>query len=502
MRRHWIISILVALAVVGAASVASAGSFSSGSTGAQGAFPPTTPPAGTTGIKLDLNTGVVTYTPSNTTATLPNVPAGGFQNGTLNFTTFTLATGITLTFIKNAANTPVTLLFTGAVTITGTLSVDGLAGKNAISSTIFPSAGAGGPGGFDGGAGANNVVTSVGGSGQGPGGGTAGPVPVTGGTSCHASGGGFGSTAPTVPSYTYCSPVPGGPAYANPQLLPLVGGSGGGGGTMLASAGQVTAGGGGGGGGAILLASSGTITVTGTIAARGGAGGNAGTGGAGGGGSGGAVRLVATTLAGSGSILATGGAGGVGGGGAGGTGRIRLEGYTNTMNVTVTGVNPSLDIPRGLSATGFPSLTITTIGGQTVPATPTGSFYSVDVTLPSSAPSPVAVVVTATNIPAGTPVLLKAKPLTGAVTTVTTPGLSGGTATANLAMDLAQPNLVSAEATFTITSALDSPIKYAGEDVTTATVTAGLGGASQVRYYTASGKEVPEHAALALGLPR
>ncbi len=61
---------------------------------------------------------------------------------------------------------------------------------------------------------------------------------------------------------------------------------------------------------------------------------------------------------------------------------------------------------------------------------------------------------------------------------------------------------MSAEATFLLAGWFDSPIKYAGEDVTTATVTASLGGPSQVRYFTASGKQVPEDAMLALGLPR
>ena len=45
-------------------------------------------------------------------------------------------------------------------------------------------------------------------------------------------------------------------------------------------------------------------------------------------------------------------------------------------------------------------------------------------------------------------------------------------------------------------------MRYAGEAVTTVKVTAGLGGESEVRYFTASGKEVPAEAWLALGLPR
>jgi hypothetical protein len=62
--------------------------------------------------------------------------------------------------------------------------------------------------------------------------------------------------------------------------------------------------------------------------------------------------------------------------------------------------------------------------------------------------------------------------------------------------------VVSAEATFQLAGWFDSPIKYAEEEVTTATVTASWGSPSPVRYFTASGKEVPGDALAALGLPR
>src|SRR2546428_12637891 len=63
--------------------------FSSGSTGADGALAPT----------------------GNTTVPLP-------PDGVLNFTTVNIPAGVTVTFAKNAANTPVTMLATGDVTIT------------------------------------------------------------------------------------------------------------------------------------------------------------------------------------------------------------------------------------------------------------------------------------------------------------------------------------------------------------------------------------------------
>ena len=66
----------------------SAQTFSSGSTGADGVFAPT----------------------ASTTVPLP--PSGVF-----NFTTVTIPAGVTVTFARNAANTPVTILATGDVTV-------------------------------------------------------------------------------------------------------------------------------------------------------------------------------------------------------------------------------------------------------------------------------------------------------------------------------------------------------------------------------------------------
>ena len=57
-------------------------------------------------------------------------------------------------------------------------------------------------------------------------------------------------------------------------------------------------------------------------------------------------------------------------------------------------------------------------------------------------------------------------------------------------------------ATFTLIAWLDPTIKYAWEGVTTAAVTAGLGGPSPARYFAASGMEVPAEPLPVLGLPR
>ncbi|MGH7754062.1 MAG: hypothetical protein ACREN5_14745 [Gemmatimonadales bacterium] len=75
---------------------------------------------------------------------------------------------MTVTYTKNAANTPVTMLATSDVTIAGTIRLDGSTGGFGVNS-----AGAGGPGGFPGG---NGALASGGGgsAGQGPGGGEPG----------------------------------------------------------------------------------------------------------------------------------------------------------------------------------------------------------------------------------------------------------------------------------------------------------------------------------------
>jgi hypothetical protein len=226
--------LMVALLLVNDPSLAQ--TFSSGSTGALGAFSPT----------------------ANTTLVLP-------PDGIFNYTTITIPSGITVTFTPNVANTPVVMLATGDVSISGAINVNGISGASTGSL-----AARGGPGGFQGGIGGSPPV-----GGAGPGGGAPG---------------GLGSNA------TYGAPS------SFVSLMPLFGGSGGGGGTASAQ----TNTGGGGGGGAIVIASSTRITLNGSINANGGSGATsfAGSGFNAGAGSGGAVRLVAPQLAGTGQVVA------------------------------------------------------------------------------------------------------------------------------------------------------------------------------------------------------
>lgn len=223
-------------------------------------------------------------------------------DGVLNYTTITIEEGTTLTFKRNARNTPVYLLATGDVIIKGTIDVSGQPWSWLVG-------GRGGPGGYDGGN--PGPVGMPGGSGLGPGGGRPGT-----GHFADVSSAGAGVHAQPIKRSVSTNH---GKMYGGPLLIPLSGGSGGGGGAN----GGV---GGGGGGGAILVCSDTKIVFLGTIKARGGDGVNADISG-----SGGAIRLVAPKLVGMGTADAAGGLRLYGGGADyGSAGRIRFDTYDRT----------------------------------------------------------------------------------------------------------------------------------------------------------------------------
>jgi hypothetical protein len=456
MKTHRIILGVILAGIMN--SPAAAQVFVSGSTGADGAFAPA----------------------ANTTLSLP-------PSGTFNFTTVTIPAGVTVTFAKNAANTPVTILATGDVTINGTLSVGGGDGGPSLAALPNPQVGLGGPGAYNGGAGGNpgavNVASGPGGAGLGIGSGGGGSTNQGCGSFASA---GCGGSFPT----------------AIPTLLPMLGGSGGGGGGGRVGAGSVgySGGAGGGGAGSIVIASSGTITVNGSLIANGGRGGN----GApeaygGGGGSGGGIRLVANAIAGNGGIGATGGAPGTtccafAGGSSGGNGIVRLESFAFTYSGSVL-PGASFSTPGLVVPPGLPSLTIASIGGSAPPANPAGNFSTVDVALPSTVTNPVPVVVTATNIPVPTGVTVQARPQFGDVTS-TNGTLSGSKASSSATINVTLPSGVSViqvvTNAFTITADLAPFLPFVdGEPVERIRLAAAYGASPQVFYITKSGKEVP-----------
>lgn len=450
--------VLVAVALFMPNNVLAA--FVSGSTGADGAFEPT----------------------ASVAVQIP-------ESGIFNYTTVTIPTGVTISFLKNGQNTPVTILASGDVAVSGVININGSTGNNIIPGT-------GGPGGFGGGQG--GAANSAGKRGEGPGGASGGSLYSSTVGAGGGGGGGFAAGGATGNS-PYTSGGAGGSAYGNERILPAIGGSGGGG-----AGGNSTyvGGAGGGGGGAIVMASSGTITITGSITANGGVGAGTSTtssnSSGGGGGSGGSIRLVANTISGNGSITANAGSGGTGwngaNGGVGSAGRIRLE-ASNVLRTAATTPPMSLGYAYAVIPPDLPTLTISSIGGVQVPAVPGGAFGNPDVMLPFNTSNPITIVMTGTNIPTGQTVTVKASPSVGSTSSATAT-LSGSDTSSSASVSLniatAYPSIITSSVTFQV-SALNGvgPIYAAGEKVEYVRVAANLGGRSTITYITESGKEVP-----------
>lgn len=483
-------ALMAALAL--AFTAVGAHAFNSGSTGVDGALSPTV----------------------NTEIQLP-------PSGVLNYTTINIPAGVTVKFKRNALNTPVYLLASGNVTIAGAIDINGktaaatgTAGDGVQADDGVP--GEGGPGGYDGGRGGRDDLAQTpaiirGGAGLGPGGGVGG---IEGGDGCGSDNrqyrymgisAGYATNSAegtqTNGSQVWCgvSSVLG-KAYGSAILQPLIGGSGGGGGRGGAN---YPGSGGGGGGGALLIASSGTVTLTGSIGASGGYGGAvAGTnsGGSGGGGSGGAIRIVATSVAGNGAVTAQyacpqGVTGSVNTNMncnyfRSSQGRIRIEAEALTYSGASTPAYTT-DVPGPVFLASLPSLRIATIAGVAVPASPTGNA---DVTLPTEVVNPVTVTFETTNVPTGNTILFKLIPAYGTPTEVLSAAIAGTAAagTASITVNLPQgPSTLQATTTYTVVVAMGEALSVfaQNERVEKVQLIATLGGAGQAKLITISGKE-------------
>ena len=444
------------------------GTFVSGSTGADGPFNPT----------------------ESQTLILP-------ESGVFNFTTINIPSGVTIRFSRNSRNTPVTILATGNVTISGTIDVSGSVGTLGLG-------GAGGPGGFNGGAGGPGGVatpSSAGVSGDGPGGGAGGPISSTAGVIGIGGGGGFatpGLSANGSPSNSISGE--GGPKYGLPTLIPLIGGSGGGGeGGRGAAGGSATGGGGGGGGGALLIASSGAIDFpapdTGVIRINANGGNGQGFIVAGAAGSGGAVRLVANRIIGALRMSASGGVGGTGANGGGGY--VRLEAFDltslnfvlisfGTQPPRVTMATPGIVIPANP-----PTIRIVSVAGIAPPSQPNGSLQGApDIILPTNQSNPVSVALAASNIPLGTTLQVTLTPESGVRVSTQSTALTGTLASSTATASVTIPDGISViQASGTIdVAALAMMIN--GERIKSIEVTAVYGGRQTTTYITASNKRI------------
>jgi hypothetical protein len=253
-------------------------------------------------------------------------------DGILNYRSLQIASGVTVTFTRNARNTPVYILSQGDVVVNGSIDVSG-SGRTANTG------GAGGPGGFDGGNPGFGAETPPG-NGYGPGGGEGGFRGCCDETDV-AGGGAFATRRGDSNS---------GATYGNPFLLPMIGGSGGGGGGGAF-------GGGGGGGGAVLIAANTRIVVSGSIVANGGGRGNGFVINSG---SGGAIRLVSMMVEGGGSLS-------VNDGGNAGLGRIRVDSIERSrLNFNFNGHPTSIGSNLLVFPPVQPTLSLTEVAGTPI----------------------------------------------------------------------------------------------------------------------------------------
>lgn len=505
---HWPSRLSLVTALFAALVSTSAFAVTSGSTGSDGVLSPTV----------------------NTEIALP-------ASGILNYTTVNIPAGVTVTFKRNGANTPVYVLATGDVTIAGTIDIRG--GDAAPTGTDGDGAqgddgvpGEGGPGGYSGGRGGRDDATQRaaiirGGAGLGPGG---GPGGVEGGDGCAptagyfkyvGAGGGYANSAYKFYSVAYCGANygPAGTSYGSTLLQPLVGGSGGGGGRGGTN---YPGSGGGGGGGAILIAATGTLKITGTVDSTGGDGGGlagTGAGGRGAGGSGGAIRLVATSVTGNGKLYANGGCvsnnntrrqycGYAGGNQYGGSeGRIRIEGDAISFNGTSEPVYIRGDLSPIFVASA-PRLRIASVAGKAVPEVLGGTS---DITLPANTTGDVRVAFETANVPLGNTVKLRVVPAYGTTTEVVSSAVAGSeaTGTADAAVTLPQgPSTLQATMTYTVVLAMndrelnEKMSRLAdNERVEKVEVTVALEGGARARLITGSGKsfDLPYETLSAIG---
>jgi hypothetical protein len=403
-------------------------------------------------------------------------------DGIYHYTTVNVPSGVTVTFKPNAKNTPVVWLVQGDCVILGKIDISG---KEAIGGI----GGAGGPGGWWGGNGGNPAS-----SGMGPGAGGSG---VNDSNGIYFGGNGSFGTLGTVVSQQ----KPAGATYGNKYLIPLIGGSGGGG-----SAGFVS--GGGGGGGGVLIACSGSVALNGIIATTGGCGADGGSGRFGNG-SGGAVRILAATFSGSGAVQANGASYSAypwRADNSAGYGRVRLDVLENHFGGSISG-NSTIGFQPIIipAANQGVQLSISTIGGVQVAASPGGVLVNPDVIIPAQLTNPMNVVVNCSNLPLNTDITLKVRPANG--TEVVAVGKNtAGTQTASTAtIPVSMPRgggIIFASAVTGLapaaaaTGAKEERMKNLaqtglttdGETFVAMEVTAALGGKQQVCYLTESGK--------------
>jgi hypothetical protein len=289
------------------------------SDGSDGAF---NPPVSPTNVVIDLSQAVPGVWNADNSA---NAGKGIYDSNkwavVFKYSSVNIPTGVTVSFKNHASRAPVVWLVNEAVSIGGTIRLDGpppVTGPEAL----VPAEP--GPGGFRGGPSGPPGA----GAGLGPGGANAGGYPG-GSHSAYAS------------------------VYGNPQILPLIGGSGSGGYTDEGNRGAA-------GGGALLIATAGNLVIEGVISSQGGASHRVNS-------SGGAVRVIANQVLGAGEINCL------------LDGRVRIEASalaaslrTFPETIAVPPANPPLIWPPD----GAPKVRIVNVDTFATPAEPTAPLVS------------------------------------------------------------------------------------------------------------------------------
>jgi hypothetical protein len=181
-----------------------------------------------------------------------------------------------------------------------------------------------------------------------------------------------------------------------------------------------------------------------------------------------------------------------------GPGVIRLEAVTFGTVATTTPPTTPVNTLGPITANStpalinLPTLTISSVGGIAAPASPTGSYSTADVSLPTGTTNPVPVTLTARNIPLGTVFTVEVIPQFGAGTgyssTASTGTFANATATANVTFNSGAVSVLNAFASFTLTASLFPLID--GEPAEQVLVAATYGEPSTVTLITKSGKEI------------
>lgn len=412
-----------------------------------------------------------------------SIDMANHPDGIYHYTSVSIPTGVTVSFIPNANNKPVVWLVQGNCVINGTVDVSGKPMSGG-------SGGLSGPGGWAGGSGGSNPS-----SGYGPGSGANG---VNNQTGIYFGGNASFGTVGNVTSQQQ----PAGVTYGNSFLLPLRGGSGGGGTASWSVGGS-------GGGGAIMIASSQSLVVNGNISANGGPGVSSPVLGASG--SGGGIRLVAQVISGNGSISAKGGtATGYQLNSFAGDGRVRFDTYANTFSGSIGGVFTQGFQPIILPAAGQGiQLSIASVGGVAAPASPSGVLASPDVIVSAQQVNPIPIVVNCSNIPLNSEITVKVHPANGADVTAVGLNNAGTLATSTATVSVNMPRgggIIYATAVTGIAgggASIGSPADAktpslaetgwtaSGERFVAMEITASLGGKQKIAYLTKSGKRYP-----------